>query len=248
MFYEVIIDEQMFYEVIIDEQMFYEVNIDANSDGIINSVAGPCTDREGERSYLTVGQGVFMPFDNDFTGSFCIGFLMDTSSANTAPLAYFHDSSGGILGNLTVLNDSIALNIKGAEVVFTVEEVGFKRFQLCREGNETTLYDGCSAVEPSKPFPEFDPGFDNTELCWTSQRPNCFTTHFQGNVNVCCLLFSCIHLSTLYVYDIYTFSLFRTASHNSTSSVILDQTLHKSIWPKFSVTQVHKTVPNQLFH
>ena len=105
-----------------------------------------------------------MPFDNDFTGSFCIGFLADTSSANTAPLAYFHDGSGGILGNLTVLNDSIALNIKGAEVVFTVEEVGFKRFQLCREGNEMTLYDGCSAVEPSQPFPEFDPDFQDTDF------------------------------------------------------------------------------------
>ena len=40
--------------------------------------------------------------DNDFTGSFCIGFLVDTSLTNTAPLAYFHDITSAILGNITV--------------------------------------------------------------------------------------------------------------------------------------------------
>ena len=109
-----------------------------------------------------------MPFDvidNDFTGSFCIGFLVDTSLTNTAPLAYFHDITSGILGNITVEGGapgSVILNIKGTEVVFTVETVGFKRFQLCREGDEMTLYDGCTAVEPSQPFPEFDPHFLDT--------------------------------------------------------------------------------------
>ena len=112
-----------------------------------------------------------MPFDvidNDFTGSFCIGFLVDTSLTNTAPLAYFHDITSAILGNITVEGGapgSVILNIKGTEVVFTVETLGFKRFQLCREGNEMTLYDGCTAVEPSQPFPsEFDPDFQDTDF------------------------------------------------------------------------------------
>ena len=156
-------------------------------------------DREGERSYLTVGQGVFTPFDNDFTGSFCIGFLMDTSSANTAPLAYFHDGSGGILGNLTVLNDSIALNIKGAEVVFTVETVGFKRFQLCREGNEMTLYDGCSAVKPSQPFPEFDPGFDNTSYVGLLRDQTASQSIFQVTL-MYVVFFSLVYIYRRFMY------------------------------------------------
>ena len=111
-----------------------------------------------------------MPFDmidNDFAGSFCIGFLVDTSLTNTAPLAYFHDITSAILGNITVEGGhpgSVILNIKGTEVVFTVETIGFKRFQLCREGNEMTLYDDCSAVGPSQPFPEFDPDFQDTDF------------------------------------------------------------------------------------
>lgn len=143
--------------------------------GKINYVAGPCTDREEEKSYLTVDRGVFMPFaaiENDFAGSFCIGFLVDTSSSNTAPLAYFHDALGGILGNLTVLPDSIMLNIKGNEIAFSEETVGFRRYQLCREGDLITLYDDCSAVT-SLLIPNFELGFDSVELLrdLTSSQP-----------------------------------------------------------------------------
>ena len=73
-----------------------------------------------------------MPFDvidNNFAGSFCIEFLMDTSSTNTAPLAYFHNVSTGILGNITVEGGapgSVILIIKGTEVVYAMETVSFK--------------------------------------------------------------------------------------------------------------------------
>ena len=114
----------------------------------------------------------FASFENDFSGSFCIGFLVDTSSSNTAPLAYFHDARGGILGNLTVLPDSIMLNIKGNEIAFSEETVGFKRYQLCREGDLITLYDDCSAVI-SLLFPKFELCFDSVELLrdLTSSQP-----------------------------------------------------------------------------
>ena len=184
--------------------------------------------------------------DNDFAGSVCIGFLVDTSLTNTAPLAYFHDITSAILGNITVEGGapgSVILNIKGTDVVFTVETVGFKRFQLCREGNEMTLYDGCSAVEPSQPFPEFDPDFQDTDFVGLLRD----LTSSQSIFQVICAHYTFSWLLLLSCINISIFPLFRTVSHNSTSSVVLDHVLHRRAWPKCSVIPVQLTVMNHLF-
>ena len=165
---------------------------------------------------------------------------MNTSSTNTAPLAYFHDSGLEIVGNLTIevgILGSITLNIRGDEVTFpvTVEE-GFERFQLCKEGDEMTLYDGCSSVGASLPFSDFTFGdSDSLGLLrdFTSSQP----------------IFQVILLLGYYcsLTHMYTFPLFRTVSHNSTSSVVLDQVLHRRAWPKCSVIPVQLTVVKHLF-
>ena len=199
-----------------------------------------------------MGQGVFTPFsaiDNDFSESFCIGFLVNTSLTNTAPLAYFHDGSDlGILGNITVeagTPGSITLSIKGAEIVFDMDiEEDFERFQLCydSEENEMTLYDGCSAVEGSLNFPEFS--FEDTDSLGLLRDLASSQPAFQ----VTLLYIFLFTTSLLYKYThMYTFPLFRTVSHNSTSSVVLDQVLHRRAWPKCSVIPVHLTVMTHLF-
>ena len=113
----------------------------------------PCPSTVG---YLFVGTAVAVPFNhitNDFSGSYCLAFTVDTTSTNTEPLLRFYDGLGSEIGNLNISSSSIVYTLGGQTAVFSpVDTMDFQNFQLCQEGNALTLYRGCEVVGSEVPF------------------------------------------------------------------------------------------------
>ena len=121
--------------------------------GDLTDGGGPCP---GTVGYLFVGTLVAVPFSqitNDFSGSYCLGFTVDTTSTNTEPLLRFYDGLGSEIGSLNISSSSIVYTLGGQTVVFSpVDIMDFQNFQLCQEGNTLTIYQGCVALGSQGPF------------------------------------------------------------------------------------------------
>ena len=119
-----------------------------------SGVSGPCSSRANDEVYVLGGSndGVTVPvtdIGNRLSGSFCVGLLVDTNSANVVPVVTFYSSSFEAIGEITVTSNTISFSIGESSAVFTVgSTLGFKRYQLCADGSTMTLYDDCLAVGP----------------------------------------------------------------------------------------------------
>ena len=117
-----------------------------------SGVSGPCSSRANDEVYVLGGSndGVAVPvadIGNRLSGSFCVGLLVHTDSANVVPVVTFYSSSFEAIGEITVTSNTISFSIGENSAVFTVgNTLGFKRYQLCADGSTMTLYDDCLAV------------------------------------------------------------------------------------------------------
>ena len=121
-----------------------------------SGVSGPCTSRS-DAAYVLSGSeaGVAVPANsilNDLSGSFCIGLLVNTDPANVMPVVTFYNESFLPDGEITVTSNTVSFSHGDSSAVFTVANtIGFKRFQLCADGTDLSLYDDCVLVD-SQPF------------------------------------------------------------------------------------------------
>ena len=127
--------------------LFIEFIKPAGINGTITDGGGPCT---GTVGYIYIGMGITVRFNeitNDFSGSYCLGFIVDTYSGNTNPLLLFSDEHGNEIGSLNLSNSSIVYTIRGDSAIFSpVDLLDFQYYQLCSNGSDITLYDKCSSA------------------------------------------------------------------------------------------------------
>ena len=116
--------------------------------GAVNEVDGPCPDVLGYQGNNFGIATQFSVLNNNLTGSYCIGFIVDTDSTNAVPLAYFHDfPTFDVIGSINITANSIIYSIRGATATFSVGDTsGYHHYQLCASGSDLRLYENCSAV------------------------------------------------------------------------------------------------------
>ena len=128
-------------------------------DGSLSDGAGICPD---SRSYRFGTSGIltgFADLGNKLGDSYCLGFVVDTDITNGEPLfAFFRGATE--VGGLLITADSIVYSIDGNSVSFVVPTTVEYMFQLCKDGDTLTLYEGCTAVDSGNfshsPFTDAD--------------------------------------------------------------------------------------------
>ena len=116
--------------------------------GLVNEVPGPCTDVSGYQGNILGIPTSFSTLNNNLTGSYCIGFIVDTAPTNQGALAYFHDSAtASVIGSINITSNSIIYTIRESNAIFTLEDTsGYHHYQLCASGSDLTLYENCATV------------------------------------------------------------------------------------------------------
>lgn len=121
--------------------------------GVVNEVAGPCADDQGYQGNIVGIPTSFSSLNNNLTGSYCIGFIVDTASTNQGALAYFHEAgTTSIIGSINITSNSIVYTIRGTTVTYTFvlgDTSGYHHYQLCTDGSDLTLYENCAALAGS---------------------------------------------------------------------------------------------------
>ena len=152
-----------------------------------SGVSGPCTSRS-DAAYVLSGSeaGVAVPATsilNDLSGSFCIGLLVNTEPANVMPVVTFYNESFLPDGEITVTSNTVSFSHGDSSAVFTVANtIGFKRFQLCADGTDISLYDDCVLVD-SQPFTS-DALMDGEIIGLIRDLMEITTDRFLVNINI----------------------------------------------------------------
>ncbi len=91
-------------------------------------------------------------YDTRLRPPFCIAFSLTPADPNNRPFLFFVDGALNPIGNIEVTASAVSFTLGGQTATFPGSYTGFQQLQLCANGTDVTLWQGCVNQVGTQPF------------------------------------------------------------------------------------------------